>query len=123
MGNTFRAMVIDDDRDLLNLVRRTLEFTAGWEVTVATTGVAGIEAAQAAPPDILVVDLMMPEIDGYEVCRRIKADPRTAHVPVVLLTARRDLDAKRLSEVNPAGVVYKPFVFSDLAQQLRSFCA
>jgi DNA-binding response OmpR family regulator len=122
MAAPFRALLIDDDRDLLSLVRRTLEFTAGWQVSVATSGAAGIEAAQNAPPDVVIVDLMMPEMDGYEVCRRLKADARTAGVPVVFLTARRDLDDARLSAVSPAGVVFKPFQPTELAQQVRAFC-
>jgi DNA-binding response OmpR family regulator len=122
MAAPFRALVIDDDRDLLNLVRRTLEFTAGWQVSVATSGAAGIEAAQAAPPDVIVVDLMMPEMDGYEVCRRINADARTAGVPVVLLTARRELDEARLRDAGAAGVVFKPFQPTELAQQVRALC-
>jgi putative two-component system response regulator len=91
-------------------------------VSVATSGAAGVEAAQAAPPDVVGVDLMMPEMDGYEVCRRIKADARTAGVPVVLLTARRELDEARLRDVRAAGVVFKPFQPRELAQQVRAFC-
>src|SRR2546425_10603279 len=72
------ALIIDDDRDLLLLVRRTLEFTAGWQVRTASSGATGIELAKATPPDVVLVDLMMPEMDGYEACRRLKADPATA---------------------------------------------
>src|SRR2546425_9957279 len=72
------ALIIDDDRDLLLLVRRTLEFTAGWHVRTASSGASGIELAKTTPPDVVLVDLMMPEMDGYEVCRRLKADPATA---------------------------------------------
>src|SRR2546428_11437501 len=82
------ALIIDDDRDLLLLVRRTLEFTAGWQVRTASSGATGIELAKATPPDVVLVDLMMPEMDGYEVCRRLKADPATAGIPGVLLTGR-----------------------------------
>ena len=122
MAGAFRALVIDDDRDLLNLIRRTLEFTAGWEVTTAISGVAGLAlaAAQPAPAlDLIVVDVMMPEMDGYEVCRRLKADPATAGVPVVLLTARRELDEERVARSGAAGVVLKPFDPQHLARQLR----
>src|ERR1700686_1754150 len=115
MAAPFRALLIDDDRDLLSLVRRTLEFTAGWQVSVATSGAAGIEAARSAPPDVVIVDLMMPEMDGYEVCRRLKADARTAGIPVVFLTVRRDLDDLRLREGSAAGVVFKPFQPTELA--------
>lgn len=122
MAGTFRALIIDDDRDLLMLVRRTLEFTAGWEVVTAGSGAGGIELARGAPPDVILVDVMMPEMDGYEVCRRLKADPATASVPIVLLTARRDLDERRLAETGAAGVVFKPFQPQDLASQIRAYC-
>src|SRR5881409_1970948 len=106
MAEPFRALIIDDDPDLLRLVRRTLEFTAGWEVVTAGSGAAGIELARSATTlDVILVDVMMPEIDGYEVCRRLKADAATARVPIVLLTARRDLNQARLADTGAAGVV------------------
>jgi len=116
------ALIIDDDRDLLLLVRRTLEFTAGWRVRTASSGATGIELAKATPPDVVLVDLMMPEMDGYEVCRRLKADPATAGIPVVLLTARHDLDERRIAETGAAGVLFKPFQPETLAQQVRDLC-
>lgn len=123
MAGPFRALIIDDDPDLLLLVRRTLEFTAGWDVVTAGSGAGGIELAHTAAPDVILVDVMMPGMDGYEACRRLKADPATAHVPIVLLTARRDLNQKRLVETGAAGVVFKPFQPADLARQVRAFCA
>ncbi len=122
MADTFRALIIDDDPDLLRLVRRTLEFTAGWDVVTAGSGAAGIELARSAALDVILVDVMMPEMDGYEVCRRLKADPATATVPIVLLTARRDLNQARLAEIGVAGVVLKPFQPEELARQVREFC-
>jgi len=123
MADTFRALIIDDDPDLLRLVRRTLEFTAGWRVVTAGSGTAGIELARSATLDVILVDVMMPEMDGYEVCRRLKADPATAAVPIVLLTARRDLNQARLAETGVAGVVLKPFQPEELARQVREFCS
>ena len=122
MADTFRALIIDDDRDLLLLVRRTLEFTAGWEVHTALSGTAGIELARTVAPNVILVDLMMPEMDGYEVARRLKADAATSDVPIVLLTARRDLDQRRLERTGAAGVVFKPFQPGDLARQVQDFC-
>ncbi|MGH9263012.1 MAG: response regulator, partial [Acidimicrobiales bacterium] len=66
MTAAFRALVIDDDPDLLLLVRRTLEVTAGWRVVTALSGAQGLELARADPPDVVLVDLMMPDMDGYE---------------------------------------------------------
>ena len=118
----FRALIIDDDLDLLLLLRRTLEFTAGWDVHTASTGAAGIELARTIAPDAILVDVMMPEMDGYEVCRRLKADEGTARIPVVLLTARREMDPARLSAAGAGGVLYKPFQPAKLAQQIRDLC-
>jgi len=122
MAEPFRALIIDDDPDLLMLVRRTLEFTAGWEVTTAASGAAGIDLARATPPQVILVDVMMPEMDGYEVCRRLKGDPATAAVPVVLLTARRDLNGLKLADSGAAGVLLKPFEPAELARQVRALC-
>jgi CheY-like chemotaxis protein len=118
----FRALIIDDDLDLLLLVRRTLEFTAGWEVHTASSGIVGIELARTIGPDAVLVDLMMPEIDGYEVCRRLKADESTARIPLVLLTARREMNQARVAAAGVAGVLYKPFQPATLAQQIRDLC-
>jgi CheY-like chemotaxis protein len=118
----FRALIIDDDLDLLLLVRRTLEFTAGWEVHTAASGGAGIELARTVSPDVVLVDVMMPEMDGYEVCRRLKADVVTSRIPVVLLTARREMNQGRTVESGVAGVLYKPFQPTELAAQIRDLC-
>jgi len=123
MAEPFRALVIDDDPDLLMLVRRTLEFTAGWQVATAGSGAASVELARTPPvPHVILVDIMMPEMDGYDVCRRLRADPATAPVPIVLLTARRDLNARKVAESGAAGVVLKPFQPTELARQVREFC-
>ena len=122
MADAFRALIIDDDRDLLSLIRRTLEFTAGWEVHTALSGAAGIDLARAVAPNVILIDVMMPEIDGYEVARRLKADARLGGVPIVLLTARRDLDQRRLAATGAAGVVFKPFQPAELARQVRELC-
>jgi CheY-like chemotaxis protein len=118
----FRAVIIDDDLDLLLLVRRTLEFTAGWEVHTASSGTAGIELARTLAPNVVLVDVMMPEIDGYEVCRRLKAEAATSRIPVVLLTARREMNQDRNTAAGVAGVLYKPFQPAQLAAQIREFC-
>ena len=120
MSSGFRVVVIDDDADLRTLIKLTLEFTAGWEVTTAADGAEGIEAVRSLKPDAAVIDIMMPDIDGYEVCRRLKADPETADVPLVFLTARKEIDQARIAEVGARGVVVKPFDPENLAIELRA---
>jgi len=122
MVGIFRALIIDDDRDLLALIRLTLEYTAGWEVFSASSAAAGLEMARDLVPDVVLVDLMMPEMDGYEFGRRLKSDPTTAGVSLVLLTARTELDEVRLAEAAVAGVLFKPFQPERLAQQVRELC-
>src|SRR2546422_7792405 len=100
MADTFRALIIDDDPDLLRLVRRTLEFTAGWEVVTAGSGAAGIELARSATTlDVILVDVMMPRSEEHTselqsrlhlVCRLLLEKKKTmlavAHCRAVDLT-------------------------------------
>ncbi|HSG81953.1 MAG TPA: response regulator, partial [Gemmatimonadota bacterium] len=104
MDEPYRVVLIDDDPDLRKLVKLTLEFTAGWQVTAAADGSEGIEAVRTERPNVVVVDIMMPDMDGYEVCRRLKDDPETAAVPVVFLTARKELDGARVRACGAHGV-------------------
>ncbi len=120
MADPFRVVLIDDDPDLRKLVKLTLEFTAGWEVTTAADGAEGIEAVRTVRPDVAVVDVMMPGMDGYEVCERLKQDPETADIPLVFLTARKELNERRAEEAGAQGVVVKPFEPDQLADRLRA---
>jgi DNA-binding response OmpR family regulator len=123
MAPAFSVVVIDDDPDLRQLIRLTLQFTAGWDVATAADGPSGIAAVGARHPDAVIVDLMMPGMDGYEVCRRLKAEAATARIPLVLLTARKELDEDRVREVGAAGVILKPFDLDQLAERVRTLCA
>ncbi len=122
MAGNFRALIVDDDPDLLALMRLTLEYMAGWQIFSAQSAAEGLEMARDLVPDVVLVDLMMPEMDGYEFGRRLKSEPATADVPLVLLTARTDLDKIRLAEAGVAGVLFKPFQPETLAQQVRELC-
>ena len=122
MESALRVVMIDDDPDLRKLIKLTLEFTAGWEVTTAPDGAEGLKTVEAVKPDAVVVDVMMPGMDGYEVCRRLKQNGDTAAIPVVLLTARKELDDSRLKASGVAGVVFKPFEPTELAERIRELC-
>jgi two-component system phosphate regulon response regulator PhoB len=121
MAPPVRVVVIDDDRDLRHLIKLTMEFTAGWQVEVAGDGEAGIALTQRVRPDVVVADLMMPGMDGYEVCRRLHADPATAAIPVIVLTARKEIDQARLAQAGAAGVLFKPFEPDELASRIRAY--
>ncbi len=90
MGEKKRILVIDDDVDFAASVKRILERGLAAEVEVAYDGVEGGEKVAAQPPDLIVLDVMMPRKDGYHLCAELKADERYKRIPIVLLTAVAD---------------------------------
>ena len=86
MDTKKRILVVDDEPDFCAIVQGQLE-KEGFEVELAYNGVEGLEKVKANPPDAIVLDVMMPEKDGYEVCKELKADEAYAEIPIVLLTA------------------------------------
>jgi diguanylate cyclase (GGDEF)-like protein len=82
---TERLLLVDDDPDSLALARINLE---GYEIRTAADGEEALTAAFADPPDLILLDVMLPKVDGFEVCRRLRSNPRTANVPVIMVTAR-----------------------------------
>jgi two-component system alkaline phosphatase synthesis response regulator PhoP len=99
-----------------------LEFTSGWRVDVAGGGEEGIALVRSVRPAAVVVDLMMPGVDGYEVSRRLTTDPATAGIPVVLLTARKEIDDRRMRDAGAAGVLFKPFEPEQLGPRIAALC-
>jgi two-component system alkaline phosphatase synthesis response regulator PhoP len=86
MNGKKRILVVDDEPDFVTVVKRNLE-KEGFEVEVAYDGIEGLKKVRENPPDAVVLDVMMPEKDGYAVCSELKADEKYAGIPVVLLTA------------------------------------
>ena len=113
-----RVLVIDDEPDVRWLIRMSLE-RAGHEVIDAEDGLRGIALAMKQRPDIIVLDLMMPVMDGYGVLAELAKDPRTASVPVVVLSAKAIPDeADRASAAGARRFVEKPFDPDELAIEL-----
>jgi len=86
MSEKKRILVVDDEPDFCAIVQGNLE-KEGYAVEVAYDGVDGLARVRANPPDAIVLDVMMPEMDGYAVCKELKADPQLKEIPVVMLTA------------------------------------
>jgi two-component system alkaline phosphatase synthesis response regulator PhoP len=86
---THRILVVDDEDDLLELVRYNLA-KEGYDVVCVGSGEEALKVARKDPPDLIVLDLMLPAVDGLEVCRRLKGDARTREVPIVMLTAKSE---------------------------------
>lgn len=106
-----RILVVDDEPDIVRVVVKIME-ARGHVVTTAHDGVEALDRVAADPPDVVVLDLNLPRLDGYEVCRRIKAAPATAHVPVVMMTAAYVSldDAKAGHAAGADEYVVKPFL-------------
>jgi len=88
-----KILIVDDDLDSVKLIGLMLE-RLGYEITAAQLGAQALDKAQSENPDLVILDIMMPDMDGYEVCRRLRADPATADLPVIMFTAKAQVDDK-----------------------------
>lgn len=114
-----KILVADDDRLLRGLLEHKLA-VAGFEVDIAEDGGAALELARTMKYDLMVLDAMMPVMDGFEVLRRLKNDPDTASLPVVMLTARRgEHDVLDALERGAAEYLTKPFIPDELVLRIR----
>jgi DNA-binding response OmpR family regulator len=104
-----KVLVIDDEEYIQHILN--FSFAAeGYEVLTASDGEEGVSKARDEKPDVIVMDIMMPKMDGYEACKKLKSDPETKDIPVILLTAKgREADRKLGSEAGADDYVVKPF--------------
>jgi len=113
-----KILVVDDEALLRAMLRDALE-EAGYAVVLAESGRAGIASAKVDRPDCILLDVMMPGLDGYETCAAIKADPDLADIPVLLISATTDLRVvDRAEQVGAAEVLPKPVPMEQLQQAL-----
>ena len=104
-----RILVVDDEEDLLELVQYNLA-KEGYRVTTVSTGEAALREVRTGMPDLMVLDLLLPNVDGLEVCKIVKSDPRTKHIPIVMLTAKgEDADHVTGLELGADDYITKPF--------------
>ncbi len=116
-----RILAVDDEPHILKLVSFSLR-AQGFEVLEATDGLSAVEIAQAEHPDLILLDVMMPALDGYEACRRIKANPATSDIPVVMLSAKSQKTEQAAGvEAGALDYICKPFTPKDLVAQVRGF--
>ena len=114
------VLVIDDEKDLLELVRYNLE-KEHLSVIVASDGRSGLEIAQRHKPDLILLDLMMPGMNGLEVCQRLRGDTRTSRIPVLMLTAKAEESDKVVGlEMGGDDYVTKPFSVRELVARVRA---
>ena len=115
-------LVVDDNEDMRLMVREVLT-SAGHEVQLAPDGLTALAAIQEREPDLLVLDLIMPGMSGIEVCRALKRNPFTARIPVLMLTARGDIDHKLAGfEAGADDYLAKPFEPRELLARMQPCC-
>jgi CheY-like chemotaxis protein len=111
-------LIIDDEEGILGLVREILQAPRGWRVLTARSGKEGLACAGAKHPDAILLDVMMPDLDGPTTLQQLRANPVTRSIPVILLTAKVQADRHRFASLDVQGVISKPFDPLRLAAQI-----
>ena len=112
--------VVEDEEDILDLIRHNLA-KEGFAVSTATDGQEAVKAMLRRPPDLVLLDLMLPGLDGLEVCRRLKKEPKTAAIPVLMVTAKDDeSDVVTGLELGADDYIVKPFRMKELVARVRT---
>ena len=114
-----KVLVIDDENDILLIIKSALH-EEGYDVTTANNGYDGLALAEDASPDLIILDIMMPEMDGFEVLQQLKENEKTAQIPVVILTGLSSKD--KIREALNKGIDYyivKPFEYQDLVSKVK----
>jgi two-component system phosphate regulon response regulator PhoB len=113
-------LLAEDDPDILHMVAYKLR-RAGFEVVEATDGIAALDACRREPPDLVLLDLRMPRMDGISVCRELRAGPRTGDLPIIMLTARaRAQDRELAFAAGATDYVVKPFSPRALVERVEA---
>ena len=113
------VLIIDDEDDIREVAALSLEATASWTITTASSGREGIATAARDQPEAILMDVMMPEMDGPTTFKQLQVNPATARIPVILLTAKvQGVDQRRFAGLGVAAVLFKPFDPLTLAAQI-----
>lgn len=115
------VLVVDDDDSIREITQASLEIVAGWHVLTAPGGVVALELAREHRPDIILLDLMMPGMDGLTVFAHLQEDPATRDIPVILVTAKSQVGGRQVwDDLAIAGVIAKPFDPMTLATEVAA---
>lgn len=114
-----RILIIDDEETIQTVVQFGIWMTAGWDVLTASSGMQGIQTAQTELPDVILLDVMMPDMDGIATLKALQAQLETEQIPVIFLTAKAQTSEKRqFNHLGVSGVITKPFNSLDLPEQI-----
>src|SRR4028119_887984 len=117
---TKRILVIDDEDGIREIIQICLEAAAGWEVVTAASGSEGLADAQTTQPDAILLDVMMPDMDGPTTFRLLQANAKTRHIPTILLTAKAKIsEHQQFIDLGVTGVITKPFKAQELVDQIK----
>lgn len=115
-----KILIIDDEPDLLKVATFRLR-KSGYEVLTAVDGKGALDLLKREQPDLIFLDLRLPVMSGYEVCRSIKSDDRLKHIPVILFTASSDRISEKAKEMCADDYIIKPFEPEDLIEKIKKF--
>ena len=114
-----KVLIVDDERDFCFLIKDNLEITGKYKVIIATDGKNGIRAAMDHKPDLILLDIIMPVMDGFEVLKRLKEEEKTQSIPVIMLTAKTDDDSKtRAASLYNEDYIVKPVGMAELRAKI-----
>ncbi len=120
MAEKSRILLVDDEPDIVEVFAKRLQLE-GYEVLMAIDGEAALAKARQEKPDLIILDLMLPKMDGYKVCSFLKKDSRSAQIPIIIVTARiQDSEEKLGYECGANAYFTKPFDSTDLMAKIRS---
>ncbi len=114
-----KVLVVDDEEDVLRFINDALKLE-GIEVVTAFDGLSALDMANSEKPDIIILDIMMPLMNGYEVCQQLRSNPSTADIPVMFLSSAYTTDAVRIGrELGAVGYIVKPFAPAELVRSVK----
>jgi two-component system, OmpR family, alkaline phosphatase synthesis response regulator PhoP len=116
---TKRVLIIDDEETIQTVVQFGIRLAAGWDVITASSGLTGVDTAKIEHPDVILLDVMMPEMDGISTFKILQTHPETKQIPVIFLTAKAQAAERRqFNDLGVSGVITKPFNSLDLPEQI-----
>ncbi len=125
-GLSGTILIVDDDEDIMELLENGISPMGDYRIVTASSGSEALEIIENDPPDLIFLDIMMKDMDGTQVCRIIKGNEKTAHIPVIALTIIHKADRHRYNAIMEAGVdeyMTKPFSFEELKGLIERYLA
>ena len=118
-----KVLVVDDEEHIVMILKDSLEFS-GFQVVTAYDGLEALERVEKDKPELIVLDIGMPKLDGWEVCRRLKADPKTKHIPIIILTAyAQTSDQRKGTQLGADRFISKPCDLTYLVEEINTLLA